>query len=187
MVVSDLQLGVLSFGEIKHKLLKDLSGPSPLVNLFFKTKTEKITVVQYQNEKRRLGRRPKTYSCSATFKQIYLPNPLCTVLCLSLSVLWYSGTLVLWALGSGLWCSGTLVLWYFGTLVLWYFGTLVLWHSGTLALWHFGTLALWYFGTLVLIQKQIVAQQHSNKSIFQILSVLWCLGPPLVGTPPWSS
>ena len=33
MVVSDLQLGVLSFGEIKHKLLKDLSGPSPLVNL----------------------------------------------------------------------------------------------------------------------------------------------------------
>ena len=79
MVISDLQLGVLSFGEIKHKLLKDLSGPSPLVNLFFKTKTEKITVVQYQNEKRRLGRRPKTYSCSATFKQIYLPNPLCTL------------------------------------------------------------------------------------------------------------
>ena len=79
MVISDLQLGVLSFGEIKHKLLKDLSGPSPLVNLFFKTKTEKITVVQYQNEKRRLGRRPKTNSCSATFKQIYLPNPLCTL------------------------------------------------------------------------------------------------------------
>ena len=147
MVISDLQLGVLSFGEIKHKLLKDLSGPSPLVNLFFKTKTEKITVVQYQNEKRRLGRRPKTYSCSATFKQIYLPNPLCTVLCLSLSVLWYSGTLVLWALGSGLWA---LVLWYSGTLVLWYSGTLVLWYSGTLALWHFGTLALWHSGTLVL-------------------------------------
>ena len=146
MVISDLQLGVLSFGEIKHKLLKDLSGPSPLVNLFFKTKTEKITVVQYQNEKRRLGRRPKTYSCSATFKQIYLPNPLCTVLCLSLSlctlVLWYSG-----ALGSGLWA---LVLWYSGTLVLWYSGTLVLWYSGTLALWHFGTLALWHSGTLVL-------------------------------------
>ena len=79
MVISDLQLGVLSFGEIKHKLLKDLSGPSPLVNLFFKTITKKITVVQYQNEKRRLGRRPKTYSCSATFKQIYLPNPLCTL------------------------------------------------------------------------------------------------------------
>ena len=33
MVISDLQLGVLSFGEIKHKLLKDLSGQSPLVNL----------------------------------------------------------------------------------------------------------------------------------------------------------
>ena len=105
----------------------------------------------------------------------------------SVSLSLYSGTLVLWC--SGLWAlgSGALVLWYSGTLVLWYFGTLVLWYSGTLALWHFGTLALWYFGTLVLIQKQIVAQQHSNKSIFQILSVLWCLGPPLVGTPPWSS
>ena len=39
-------------------MLKDLSGPSPLVNLFFKTKTKKITVVQYQNEKRRMERRP---------------------------------------------------------------------------------------------------------------------------------
>ena len=72
MVISDLQLGVLSFGEIKHKLLKDLSGQSPLVNLFFKTKTENITVVQYQNEKKRLGRRPKTNSCSATFKLWYI-------------------------------------------------------------------------------------------------------------------
>ena len=48
-------------GKKKHKLLKDLSGHSPLVNLFYKTKTKKITVVQYQNEKRREGvrlRRP---------------------------------------------------------------------------------------------------------------------------------
>ena len=58
MVISDLQLGVLSFGEIKHKLLKDLSGQSPLVNLFFKTKTKKITVVLYQKE--------NFNSCSAT-------------------------------------------------------------------------------------------------------------------------
>ena len=157
MVISDLQLGVLSFGEIKHKLLKDLSGPSPLVNLFFKTKTEKITVVQYQNEKRRLGRRPKTYSCSATFKQIYLPNPLCTVLCLSLSVLWYSGTLVLWALGSGLWA---LVLWYSGTLVLWYSGTFVLWYFGTLVFWYTGTLVFWYSGTL---KKNLMLWSWSQK------------------------
>ena len=129
MVISDLQLGVLSFGEIKHKLLKDLSGQSPLVNLFFKTKTENITVVQYQNEKKRLGRRPKTNSCSATFKQVYLPILLCTVLCLFLSVLWYSG-----ALG-----SGAPVLRYSGTLVLWYSGTPALWHSGTLVLRYSGT------------------------------------------------
>jgi len=47
-------------GKKIRKLLKDLSGPSPLVNLFFKTKTKKITVVQYQNEneKRRRERRP---------------------------------------------------------------------------------------------------------------------------------
>ena len=137
MVISDLQLGVLSFGEIKHKLLKDLSGQSPLVNLFFKTKTENITVVQYQHEKKKLGRRPKTNSCSATFKQVYLPILLCTVLCLFLSVLWYSGTLVFWC--SGLWCSGTPVLWYFGTLVLRYSGTLALWHSGTPVLRYSGT------------------------------------------------
>ena len=61
MVISGLQFGVLGFGKVKHKLLKDLSGHSPLVNLFYKTKTKKITVVQYQNEKRREGvrlRRP---------------------------------------------------------------------------------------------------------------------------------
>ena len=74
----------------KTQMLKDLSGPSPLVNLFFKTKTKKITFVQYQNEKRRMERRPiktpphtssypKTNGCSATVKQIYLPNPLCTL------------------------------------------------------------------------------------------------------------
>ena len=39
--------------ENRTQMLKDLSGPSPLVNLFFKTITKKITVVQYQNEKRR--------------------------------------------------------------------------------------------------------------------------------------
>ena len=39
------------FGKVKLYLLKDLSGPSPLVNLFFKTKTKKITVVLYQKEK----------------------------------------------------------------------------------------------------------------------------------------
>ena len=80
-------------GKKIRKLLKDLSGPSPLVNLFFKTKTKKITVVQYQNEneKRRRERRPiktppmpssypKTNSCSATVnKSIYRPNPLCTL------------------------------------------------------------------------------------------------------------
>ena len=58
MVISDLQLGVLDFGKVKHKWLKDLSGHSPLVNLFSKTITKKITVVQYQNEKRRRERRP---------------------------------------------------------------------------------------------------------------------------------
>ena len=51
MVISGLQFGVLGFGKVKHKLLKDLSGHSPLVNLFSKTITKKITVVQYQNEK----------------------------------------------------------------------------------------------------------------------------------------
>ena len=42
----------------KRQMLKDLLGHSPLINLFFKTITKKITVVQYQNEKRRRERRP---------------------------------------------------------------------------------------------------------------------------------
>ena len=55
MVIGDILFCVLEYFFLGNKtqMLKDLSGHSPLVNLFFKTITKKITVVQYQNEKRR--------------------------------------------------------------------------------------------------------------------------------------